>query len=153
MASSFGNNNTTMNTLVTLISSLTLCATSMCIAATPEEEAKFITQVRAVIASKNKDAYIALYCLDGATEKQKASIARDAEFYFSKKYTVLEVKDRDASRPTEQTIQGVRHVLNLESSRVLHMEFTNEMNATSKIQRALGEKEGKLMFALFVPKK
>jgi hypothetical protein len=33
------------------------------------------------------------------------------------------------------------------------MEFTNEMNATSKIQRALGEKEGKLMFALFVPKK
>ena len=123
----------------------------MCHAATPEEEAKFIEHVRVVIASKDKEAYMALHCFDRATEKQKASVARDAEFHFSKKYTVLEVRGRDESRPKEHTIEGVKHTLNLEVSKVLYMEYTNEMNSTSKIQKNLGEKEDKLMFALLVP--
>jgi hypothetical protein len=140
-----------MKRIISLIFITVLFATSICNAATPQEEAKFLASVRAAIANKNKEAYVALHCLDRATDKQKASVARDADFFLNKKYTVLEIRDRDPSQPKEFTIGGVKHSPNLEISKILYMKYTNEMNAKSKIQKNLGEKDGKLMFALLVP--
>jgi hypothetical protein len=141
-----------MKQIIKLISVITLLATSICNAASPEEEAKFLASVRAAISDKNKEAYMALHCLDRVTDEQKASVARDAEFLFSKTFQVFEIRDLDPSRPKELTRDGVRYSPNLESTKMLYMEYTSELNTKAKIQKNIGEKDGKMMLVILVPK-
>lgn len=141
-----------MKQIIKLISIITLLATSICNAATPEEEAKFLASVRAAISDKNKEAYMALHCFDRVTDEQKASIARDAEFLFSKNFQVFEIRKLDPSRPKEITRNGVDYSLNLEATKMLYIEYTSELNTKAKIQKNIGEKDGKMMFVIMAPK-
>jgi len=137
--------------IISLLSALTLLAASICNAATPEEEEKFLEAIRAAIAKKNKEAYIALHCLDRAADEQKASLAKNAEFVFSKEFQVFEIRDVEPSRPKELIRNGVKYSPNLEATKMLHLEYTSELNTIAKIQKNIGEKEGKMMLVLMVP--
>ena len=123
-------------------------------AATPGDEARFLTAVRDAYIKKDKDAVIALTCWDNVTEKHRSRAPIALEKYaFSRLLKSAEYVFLDPAEDMNLTKDGVTYSPNLviiKKIQLVYEDFPDGGQMKSSL--FIGEKSGKLMIVNLAPR-
>ena len=140
-----------MRTFVPIIS-LGLVA-GVAIAASQQEEGRFLDAVRAAYSARNIDAITALHCWDGITAKQRADEAGALADQLQRENNVQSAQYTAPQASHSLTNNGIVYAPNLTPVKWIKIQFEPGPSSLRSLELEVGEKAGKLMLITYIPRK
>jgi len=137
-----------------LITSALLLLAPQLYAASPQEEARFLTAVKKAFATQDAKAFLSLYYWEGVPDSIKAVAERTTPRFLKLGGTISLVPASSKTAKTEFVRDGVTYRFNLPVTKQIEVAHASpESKSKGKLTIPVGEKDGKLYITSQAPAK
>jgi hypothetical protein len=134
---------------VAIVTTLFAAISFRSIAASPEAEAQFMTDMKAAFDTKDSKKFISLICWDRVDSEMKKAFIPNIPDLLQEPVAKIELVAPDTNKTNEFTLKGVIYRPNLVV--VKQLKIYNKLGNQDETDYLVGEKNGKLFITLAAP--